>query len=217
VEWPTDQATGDAPVVVVGCGGHGREVADVVAAAGGSVLGFVDDAPDRLDRVERRGIPLLGAVSALGSLDARYLAGIGSGAVRRRIDEAATAAGVVAATVVHPQSALGSDLRIEPGFVVCAHASVTTNVTVGRHTHLNRNATIGHDCRIGAYVTVNPGAMVSGSVVLGDEVTIGSGAVVVQGLTVGAGTLVGAGAVVTTDLPPGVVAYGNPARVVRPV
>lgn len=32
-----------------------------------------------------------------------------------------------------------------------------------------------------------------------------------------AGTLVGAGAVVTTDLPPGVVAYGNPARVVRPV
>jgi acetyltransferase-like isoleucine patch superfamily enzyme len=42
---------------------------------------------------------------------------------------------------------------------------------------------------------------------------IGVNATLLPGVTVGEGTLVGSGAVVTKDLPPGVVAYGNPARV----
>lgn len=48
-----------------------------------------------------------------------------------------------------------------------------------------------------------------------DNVWVGGGAIVLAGVTVGADTVVGAGAVVTKDLPAGVVAVGNPARVVR--
>lgn len=42
---------------------------------------------------------------------------------------------------------------------------------------------------------------------------IGVGAVILPYVTIGEGTLVGSGSVVSKDLPPGVVAYGNPARV----
>ena len=45
---------------------------------------------------------------------------------------------------------------------------------------------------------------------------LGGGVVVLPGVTIGEDTVVGAGAVVTRDLPPGVVAVGNPARVLRP-
>jgi maltose O-acetyltransferase len=38
---------------------------------------------------------------------------------------------------------------------------------------------------------------------------------VLPGVRIGAGTVVGAGAVVTKDLPPAVLAVGNPAQVVR--
>ena len=50
---------------------------------------------------------------------------------------------------------------------------------------------------------------------VGDDVWLGGGAIVLPGVTIGADTVVGAGSVVTRDLPAGVVAVGNPARVVR--
>ena len=52
-------------------------------------------------------------------------------------------------------------------------------------------------------------------ITIGDNVWLGGGAIVLPGVTIGADTVVGAGAVVTRDLPSGVLAVGNPARVVR--
>lgn len=48
-----------------------------------------------------------------------------------------------------------------------------------------------------------------------DNVWLGGGVIVLPGVTIGRDTVVGAGAVVTKSLPPGVVAVGNPARVLR--
>lgn len=52
-------------------------------------------------------------------------------------------------------------------------------------------------------------------VTIGDNVWLGGGVIVCPGVTIGENTVVGAGAVVTRDLPAGVLAVGNPARVVR--
>ncbi|MDQ6525028.1 sugar O-acetyltransferase [Nocardioides sp. LHD-245] len=52
-------------------------------------------------------------------------------------------------------------------------------------------------------------------IVIGDNVWLGGGVIVCPGVSIGADTVVGAGSVVTRDLPAGVLAVGNPARVVR--
>ncbi|MHA6794082.1 sugar O-acetyltransferase [Pseudonocardia bannensis] len=52
-------------------------------------------------------------------------------------------------------------------------------------------------------------------ITIGDNVWLGGGVIVLPGVSIGEDTVVGAGAVVTRDLPAGVVAVGNPARVVR--
>ncbi|WP_308167180.1 sugar O-acetyltransferase [Nocardioides daeguensis] len=52
-------------------------------------------------------------------------------------------------------------------------------------------------------------------ITIGDNVWLGGGVIVCPGVTIGADTVVGAGSVVTRDLPAGVLAVGNPARVVR--
>lgn len=52
-------------------------------------------------------------------------------------------------------------------------------------------------------------------IAIGDNVWIGGGAIVLPGVSVGDDSVIGAGSVVTKDVPPGVVAMGNPARVVR--
>jgi maltose O-acetyltransferase len=54
-------------------------------------------------------------------------------------------------------------------------------------------------------------------IVIGDNVWLGGGVIVLPGVTIGQNTVVGAGAVVIHDLPPDVVAVGNPARIVRRV
>ncbi|MGY1735724.1 sugar O-acetyltransferase [Geodermatophilus sp. SYSU D00684] len=87
--------------------------------------------------------------------------------------------------------------------------------------------TIGDDVQIGPNVQlltpthpVEPGPRrdkweAAEPIALGDNVWLGGGVVVLPGVTIGADTVVGAGSVVTRDLPAGVVAVGNPARVVR--
>jgi maltose O-acetyltransferase len=55
----------------------------------------------------------------------------------------------------------------------------------------------------------------SAPITISDDVWLGGGVIVLPGVTIGAGTVVGAGAVVTKDLPAGVLAVGNPARVIR--
>jgi acetyltransferase-like isoleucine patch superfamily enzyme len=52
---------------------------------------------------------------------------------------------------------------------------------------------------------------------LEDNVWISSNVTVLPGVTIGSGAVIGAGAVVTHDIPPGVLALGVPARVVRSI
>lgn len=52
-------------------------------------------------------------------------------------------------------------------------------------------------------------------VLIDDDVFVGMNSLVLKGASIGRGSVIGAGSVVTGDVPPGVVAAGNPARVLR--
>lgn len=220
----------DEPIrlVIVGAGGHGRETLDVVEAINAfgaatpryEVLGFfANDADDRL--LARRNVARLGRSDDLVGLlrdpdfaEVRYHLAMGSGATRSRLDATLNDAGGAerAETLVHPQATLGSDLRLGPGVFLAAGARITTNVTVGRHTHLNLNAVVSHDSVLGDHVTLSPGVVVNGNATIGDGAFLGSGAIVLPGRSVGPGATIGAGAVVARDVPAGVTAIGVPAR-----
>ena len=54
-------------------------------------------------------------------------------------------------------------------------------------------------------------------ITIGDNVWIGGNVVVLPGVTIGNNSVIGAGSVVTKDIPAGVIAYGNPCKVIRDV
>lgn len=211
-------------LVIIGCGGFGREVLDVAEAANEdspqwNVLGFLDDSPSESDqdRVRRRGLDVLGGLSFLTDRpNVSFVIGIGPGSVRRTIDEAAVAAGLSPSTLIHPAATLGADVHVGGGTVICAGVRVTTNVHLGRHVHLNLNSTVGHDTRIADFVTVNPLVAVSGGAEIGQGSTLGTNSSILQELRVAPGTFVGAGACVTRDIvEPGTLVVGTPAKPIR--
>ena len=208
-------------LVIAGVGGQGRECFDIAEAmkkAGDrlKVRGFVDDDPSgaNLARLTSRGVDFLGDFESLirRHADARVCLGIGSGSVRRALDARLRQAGLESHVLVHPDCTIGSEVVLEPGAVVFAGARLTTNISVGRHVHINQNVTVGHDSTLCDYVSANPSCAVSGNVVLGEAVTVGAGAVVLQGLHVGANSTVGASACVIYDVDRDVTVKGVPAR-----
>jgi sugar O-acyltransferase (sialic acid O-acetyltransferase NeuD family) len=204
-------------LVVIGAGGMAREVLDVVEAINTRqdawrVVGLVaDPAPDE-ELLRRRGYRFLGSLQELRNLDCDVVIGIGNGPVRARIDVEVSAWGHRSATLVHPAATIGSEFVVGDGTVLLAGARVTTNVSLGRHVHLNQNATVGHDCRLDDYVSVNPLGAVSGNVTIGSESIVGANAVIIEGRRIGRRCVIGAGAVVIRDVEDDRTVAGVPAR-----
>lgn len=203
------------PLVIIGAGGHGREVLDVARhtrSPSHSFLGFLADDEPGSSRLAQVGATWLGPIAELEVIEADYVIAIGDPGIRAAIHALASGWGRSAASLWHATAHRADDVRWEPGTVVLANASVTSNVRLGRHVHINLNATVAHDCALGDYVTVNPGANINGGVIIGESATVGSGAVIRQGITIGAGAIVGAGAAVVRDVEPGTTVVGVPAR-----
>ena len=127
----------------------------------------------------------------------------------------------------------GKDAHFEPTF----RCEFGFNITVGDYFYANFDCvmldgggiTIGDRVlfgpRVGIYTSnhaIDAGERAAGAcyakpVTIGDHVWVGGDVTINPGVSIGAGTVVGSGSVVTRSLPPGVVAVGSPARVLREI
>ncbi|HET6282048.1 MAG TPA: sugar O-acetyltransferase [Polyangia bacterium] len=127
--------------------------------------------------------------------------------------------------------AAGQGVAIEPPFY-CDYGG---NISLGDRVFFNFNCvvldvaavSIGSGVLIGPavqiYTATHPldavkrreGLEAAKPVTIGADVWIGGAAVICPGIRIGAGAVIGAGSVVTRDIPDGVLAAGNPCRVLR--
>jgi serine O-acetyltransferase len=80
---------------------------------------------------------------------------------------------------------------------------------------IHEDSVIGANCVVRQNVTLGIGGRIPGAPTLADGVIVGAGAKIIGGVTIGEGAEIGANAVVIRDVPPGGVAVGVPARVLR--
>lgn len=124
----------------------------------------------------------------------------------------------------------GNSAWIQPPF----YCDYGNHIHLGERVYFNFNCVVLDVCevRIGDYTFFGPAVQIytathpldarlrrtqeSGKPIrIGSDVWVGGGAILCPGVTIGDRTVIGAGSVVTKDIPAGVLAVGNPCRVIR--
>lgn len=204
-------------VLIVGAGGHGQVVADIllVAQASGSPLvpiGFVDDAAERHHKTVRN-LPIYGKVNQYR--DVRFdevILAIGNNLIRSQFFASFQAVGVNIGTAIHPSAIISGDVTIGPGTIVCAGVVINTGSNIGANVILNTSCSVDHHNFVDNHVHIAPGARTGGDVQIGSGALIGMGAVVMPQRHVGAWSVVGAGALVYENVLAGATVVGVPAK-----
>ena len=206
-------------VLIVGAGGHGRVVLDILNLAGRyRPVGFLDNnAAIRGRRVD--GVVVFGAIDELprfaSELDCvGVVIAIGDNGVRRDLAREARNAGVGLVNAIHPSASIAGTARLGENVVVCAGAVVGANCQIGDSVILNTGAVIDHQTMIGEGAHVCPGARIAGRVIIEAGAFLGVGATVIPKIRIGGEAIIGAGAVVLEDVPPMATAVGAPARLI---
>lgn len=136
--------------------------------------------------------------------------------------------------------------RIGAGLQTGHHVVIREQNTIGDELNIWNSSTIDYGCEIGSKVKIHCNVYIAQYTILEDNVflapgvttandphplcglcmrgptikqgaRIGVNVTLLSHITIGEGALIGAGSVVTKDIPPYVVAYGNPARPVKSV
>jgi len=196
-------------MLLYGCGGHSKVVADGLAAQGIIVKGVFDDQP----KPELHyGIKVIGNYQANIFPSEPMIISIGDNLMRKSV---AKKVNHRIGKLQHPSAVISFSSFFDEGTVVFQLAVVQADVKIGKHVIINTGAIIEHDCVIGDFVHISPRATICGLVTIGEGTWIGAGATVIPGITIGNWCVIGAGAVVVEDVPNHSLVVGVPGVVVK--
>lgn len=206
-------------IVVMGAGGHGHVVLDVLRRQGlTEIVGFLDDREELHGTTSPEGVAILGGTD-WGQLPPdtaeAFVVAIGDNSVRRSKYEKALKAGLTPWLAIHPSAIIADSAELGAGIQVVAGAIINPFARVGCNVILNTACTVDHNCRVGDHAFLGPGVHLGGEVEVGEMALVGLGAAILPGVKIGEGALVGAGAVVTRNVEPWTMVLGVPARRVR--
>ncbi len=192
--------------IIWGSKGHAKVLADTLMLLGNRVSAIFDMNPQATSAIS--GVPIFygfqgfekwkqQATSSLAQYFGLVAIGGARGNDRLQIQQFLESQEIALPALVHPTASVATSSRVLPGAQILAGAIVSSDCTIGRVCIINNRGGVDHDCIIGDGCHIAPGATLCGEIELKQNV------------------MIGAGSVVTKSLPANVVAFGNPAKVIR--
>lgn len=193
-------------IVIIGCGGHAKSVADIIERARKyEIVGFVDQ--ELNESFEYRGYKIIATdenlheLLSLGIKNAAIGIGfMGESNVRENLYRKLQKVGFNFPAIVDPTAVVALDAEIMDGTVVGKRVVVNSEAHVGENVILNTASVIEHECKIGNGSHIAVGSLLCGNVEVGNNSFIGAGTTIIQGCKVGESVLVGAGSLVLGDI-----------------
>ena len=203
-------------IVLLGAGGHGRDVLDAALMQGRCVIGFLDE-DKAIHHVTINGIPVLGGPDwLLENRLAKVIISVGNPRAKKRLAEFLNAHGLeIAQPVIHPNAYVSTFANIGKGTVILSGTSIQPQAKVGEHVYVSTVSTLGHDVIVEDYSSLHPGVQVGGESIVGCGSFIGMGVKILPRLKIGAWSTIGAGSVVIKDVKENATVVGVPAKVIK--
>lgn len=193
-------------VIIIGCGGHGKVIADIIKKSGDTVSGFLDD--DTL----KEGV--VGKIcDCVRFSDCSFVIAIGNNSVRESIAEKYPSLNYY--TAIHPKAVISENVSIEKGTVIMANAVINANAAIGKHCIINTASVVEHDCTVSDFSHISPRATLCGTVNIGRCCHIGAGVVIKNNISVCERSIIGVGAAVVKNIDKPGTYVGVPAKILN--
>lgn len=118
-------------------------------------------------------------------------------------------------TTIHPTVYKARDVVIGKGSVILPGVFINIGAKVGNFCIINTNSSLEHYSIMEDFSSLSAGVTTGGFFKLGELSAIALGVTIFDRVTIGENTVIGSGSLVTKDIPGYVVAYGNPAKIIR--
>lgn len=207
-------------LAIYGAGGMGREVLDLAKEINEQdkrweQVVLLDDFRER-DSINGASIYTFAEFcEKWGPTCAEAVVALGEPELRASLAQKLAEKGYRLATLIHPTVTIGTGAKIGAGTIICNRAFVSCNTQIGTNVLIQPGLCIFHDVTVGDNSVLSAFVSLAGYVAIGAKTYIGMNASVREKVCIGSCCIIGMGAVVVKNVPDGVIAYGNPAKVVQ--
>lgn len=208
-------------IVLIGGGNHVQYCIDIIERENKyNIVGIIDSIKDIGE--ELYGYKIIGRQEDLKNLSSTYnfeagIITVGDNWTRRKIFNSIIDIDWTFKFVnaIHPSVIIGNNVNIGCGVIAMAGVIFNPGSRIGDFSFFATGAQIEHDCIIGEFASVSAGSILGGHVHIKNYAAITLGVTIMDRLTIGNNTVIGSGSLVTKDMPDNVLAYGNPAKIIR--
>ena len=205
-------------MLIVGAGGHSKEVLDIlIHKKYNSEIVFFDNinSDKKKNAFGKKLISTYDEAYKFLKKFPKFVVAIGSPVIRCQMFNSIVKLGGIYSNIVSEFSYMSSNATLECGVMLMPFSSINYGVEIGRGALINSHSSVHHDCKIGEFFELSPGARVLGNVRIGNFCSVGSNAVILPNVRICDNVLIGAGAVVTKDILDEGIYAGIPARKIR--
>ena len=196
-------------------GNYSAEIYDLIIRLGfdKSNIAYIDDSKKVLDQLSYEGkIYSFEKFISICNKEDQITIANGNPGVKAQIYNRLIEKDLHTSTLIDKTSIISHSAEIDEGLIVMPYCSISSFSEISNNVTINYNTNIGHHTKIGSNSFISSMVNIGGGVNIGSEVFIGMGVQIKEGVSIGDNAVVSMGSVVHKNIPPGLIAMGNPAR-----
>jgi len=203
------------PLVIIGSGGQGANIASIAIDSGIIVDSFIDEV---FHKKEYLGFRVYNSFSHIKDVkNFSFAIAIGDNFKRQQLfDKLSKRFPEMNFPIIkHPSAVVSSFASLKQGSILMPSTIVGSNTKIGRFCILGNQSCLGHDSNMSDFSSLGPGSITGGSVVIGKRSFIAMKSSIKQGIEVEDDSVLGSSSYLNKDLPKNSIAYGTPAKKIR--